>query len=683
MDHGPIFVAHGDITALTADALVISLRVERLGELSPAFEQRFGPLGFQDRYMRARQEHAATNAQKRTGRAFWVPLCDADQVTEWELGPEPHSDGRRPPPKPPFGIVPVQVFDLHEDEPPTKNSAAFKEVVWDTNHPAYRAAAGAVRTAAAALEELRPLLGQSPQHRFLIALPALRMGGGGDRHHPLPSACLQVQAVRAVLNDYPLIDVAFVAYTPDIYEVYVEARRRSDTPPKADLASMPEPWPKLATALRGGECVVFVGAGFSRDARVPDYDALIGALAEQLGETVTDRHVDSYLDWAQWHRDARGPAEQHALMRRFYEETEAQPTLAHYLLTGLPVSYFITTNYDSLLEQSLRAQRREPETVITQQEIARTGRRQGTYVVKFHGDPSQRRSIVLTRDDYDTFFDRPRGRAMAALLQGLLLNQTFFFVGYSLRDPNFRQIYNQIAGLLKDSKRPAFATTFEPISDHLCQQWAKKQLFLIPIADRGAGASHYLWQVLDELAAAATGGWRLFLSQDVEREAGVGPIRELRSNLIDDVGETIKKLHSSQRALTREQIGQTARVLSFLAQQGWRPRRVSLSKLWWRLAARLEDEARRQMREGGLGPTSAEALCEEIQGMLRMALVHAEGLVRITSLRAQIAHLASDAAGPCLFQQARVEWIERHNGETVSGRRHGDTDGPEALDFPN
>ena len=667
MDHGPIFVAHGDITALTADALVISLRVERLGELSPAFEQRFGPLGFQDRYTRARHEHAATNAQKRAGRAFWVPLCDPDEAMTWELGPEPRSDERRPPPKPPYGIVPVQVFDLQENTPPTVQAASPKEAVWDNNHPAYRAAAGAVRTAAEALEKLRPLLGQNAQHRFLIALPALRMGGGGDRHNPLPSARLQVQAVRAVLDDFPLIDVAFVAYTPDIYEVYVEARRSTDQPPKADLASMPEPWPKLATALRSGECVVFVGAGFSRDARVPDYDALIGALAEQLGEKVTDRHVDSYLDWAQWHRDARGATEQQALMRKFYQDTEAQPTLAHYLLTGLPVSYFITTNYDTLLEKSLHAQRREPETVITQKQIARTGRRQGTYVVKFHGDPSNRRSIVLTRDDYDTFFERPRGQAMAALLQGLLLNQTFFFVGYSLRDPNFRQIYNQIAGLLKDSKRPAFAITFEPITEHLRQQWAKKQLYLIPISDYGAGASHYLWQVLDELAAAATGGWRLFLSQDVEREASVGPIKELKSSLIDGVGETIKKLHASQRALSREQIGQTARVLSFLVQQGWRPRGVSLSKLWWRLAARLEDEARRQMREGGLEATNAESLCEEIQSMLRMALVHAEGLARIEALRSQMKGLTKDMTGACLFNEVRVEWIERRPNAEYSG----------------
>lgn len=305
--------------------------------------------------------------------------------------------------------------------------------------------------------------------------------------------------------------------------------------------------------------------------------------------------------------------------------------------------------------------------MITQKQIARTGRRQGTYVVKFHGDPSNRRSIVLTRDDYDTFFERPRGQAMAALLQGLLLNQTFFFVGYSLRDPNFRQIYNQIAGLLKDSKRPAFATTFEPITDHLRQQWAKKQLYLIPISDHGAGASHYLWRVLDEMAAAATGGWRLFLGQDVEREASVGPIKDLRSSLIDGVGETIKKLHHSQRALGREQIGQTARVLSFLAQQGWQPRGVSLSKLWWRLAARLEDEARRQMREGGLEATNAESLCEEIQSMLRMALVHAEGLARIEALRSQMKGLTKDMTGACLFNEVRVEWIERRPNAEYSG----------------
>src|SRR5207248_1179916 len=50
---------------------------------------------------------------------------------------------------------------------------------------------------------------------------------------------------------------------------------------------------------------------------------------------------------------------------------------------------------------------------------AQTGEREGTYVVKFHGDAETGKGIVLKRDDYEGFFAyRP---AMALLLEGLLL----------------------------------------------------------------------------------------------------------------------------------------------------------------------------------------------------------------------------------------------------------------------
>ena len=136
-----------------------------------------------------------------------------------------------------------------------------------------------------------------------------------------------------------------------------------------------------------------------------------------------------------------------------------RPTLAHYLLLSLPVRQVVTTNYDDLLERALEALKRYPVKVVRQEDVARTGRGDGVHVVKLHGDAAEPDEIVLCRDDYDEFFERRP--AMALLLEGLLLNRTFFFVGYGLRDPNFRQVYSRIARMLREARRPAFATSFE------------------------------------------------------------------------------------------------------------------------------------------------------------------------------------------------------------------------------
>src|SRR5205085_4469760 len=115
-----------------------------------------------------------------------------------------------------------------------------------------------------------------------------------------------------------------------------------------------------------------------------------------------------------------------------------------------------------------------------QKDVALTGHSDGVCVVKLHGDARQQRGIVLCRDDYDAFFrKRP---AMALLLEGLLLNQTFLFVGYGLKDPNFRQIYSRIADMLQGAKRAAFALTVEAGSEtspFLTQQWQRKGLHLL------------------------------------------------------------------------------------------------------------------------------------------------------------------------------------------------------------
>src|SRR5262249_53116494 len=155
--------------------------------------------------------------------------------------------------------------------------------------------------------------------------------------------------------------------------------------------------------------------------------------------------------------------------------------------------FVITTNYDHLLEQTLTALRRHPISIVRQEDVPRTGQREGIYVVKLHGDVGDAENLVLTRDAYDTFFHcRP---AMALLLEGLLLNETFFFVGYSLRDPNFRQIYARISGMLHDALRPAFATILYPdrgTGKYLKRQWGQKGLNLVLFEANATPPEHQL-----------------------------------------------------------------------------------------------------------------------------------------------------------------------------------------------
>jgi len=567
-----LFVAPGGITQVRADALAYSASsyLGQDGSLYSSFQAQVP--GFEAWFSHLRREQGDNN---KVGDSFWMPLS---------------------PTQPPHGVV-VAVS--------TGSGSGSDE------KPRLAVRAALTR----AVRELRAL-GRSD--RLLIALPAFRVGRGGDRQRRLLSARIQVEAALETLAGLDQVDAVFVTYTPTLYQIFLEARRYA-LGTAAAVPNTPERYPALEDALLARECVLFIGAGLSHGTGLPDWSELIARLAGDLG--VKSQGLD-YLDLAQWYRERFGSRRLAEVIQQTYGQPGALPTLAHYLLLSLPVRVIITTNYDELLEMTLTALKRYPVKVVQQRDVARIRAGQGTYVMKLHGDAASAEEIVLCRDDYDEFFERRP--AMALLLEGLLLNQTFFFVGYSLRDPNFRQIYSRIARMLRDAARPAFATSFETASEHggyLTQQWREKQLHLITIAGKTpAEQQHQFLRFLDGLAERVTLRTPgLFLAPDV---AASPPLARMRKLLVEDVGRELEQV--CQRRLAGPGVGADVRhlaeVLSFLTDRGWKPeprQGWDLCRLWEHLAVQAPDPAeQRRLLIQALGHTEALADVQRIRAKL-------------------------------------------------------------------
>jgi hypothetical protein len=534
---GHLFIALGDLTRLSAHAIAYSASnaLGRDGNLYSAFAANVP--GFAEWYDRQRPKHGQL---REVGDTFWMPLDQGGL---------------------PRGVVAV----VSTGGPQTSEDKA----------------ALAVRAALTTAErELRAVYGD--EEHLLIALPTFRMGKGGDRRQRLRSARAQMEAARAFLAQHDGVDVAFLAYTIPLYQIFLEARREardgsSFTPPR---------YAELEQALLARECVFFVGAGLSSGAGLPGWKSLVRRLGDDLGLPWSERH--DYLDLAQWYRERFGADKLAAILRELYA-TPAHPTLAHYLLMSLPVRHVITTNYDDLLERALIGLKRHPVKVLHQEDVARTGQND-VFVVKLHGDLVHPDEIVLTRDDYEEFYQRRP--AMALLLEGLLLNQTFFFVGYGLRDPNFRQIHGRIVRMLREARRPAFATTFEASGGsgpYLLEQWRNKQLNLIPIPGASlAEQTHAFLRFLDDLAdGVALQMPQLFLAPEVQVSPELARLRQL---FIEGIGAEIETI--AERDLSgetaRQDVPYLAEVLEFLTAHGWRPAPragLDLCRLWEHLAA--------------------------------------------------------------------------------------------------
>jgi hypothetical protein len=242
--------------------------------------------------------------------------------------------------------------------------------------------------------------------------------------------------------------------------------------------------------------------------------------------------------------------------------------------------------------------------VLSDPEVVHTGGADPLCVVKFHGDPRADggRGIVLARGQYEAF--RIQHPGLALLLAGSLLNQTFLFVGYSRVDPNFQEIFGEVAALYEGAGWQAFATSVDrpgPLT-------GPRQLEVLQMpADDDATRIRQLAIFLDWLADAALLGHDalpagerpgaaedlpagLFLTPDVPVE-GEGAAEDLRRGLLEGVAEVVGG--SCDRALSPKEARHLARVLRFLVEQGWRPTGARLPRLWERLAECVGDPVER------------------------------------------------------------------------------------------
>jgi hypothetical protein len=475
--------------------------------------------------------------------------------------------------------------------------------------------------------------------RPLIALPAFRHGRGGDRRRLFRSALVQVEAARDALAHHPDVDLAFVLYTEENYRVYLQARREVFGPPECPLQA-PEAvelvTSRLVPALQEHRGVVFIGAGLSQGAGLDAWHPLIERLAAGLNYTIPQQFdLDLSLQLAQWYAEEHGRDALTDLIRQLYGghgeslgHPEVRSTLAHYLLLALPLSLVVTTNYDSLLERTLRALRRDPQVIVESSHVVQLGRGDPLSVVKFHGDAESGRNIILTERDYDTFFQTHP--VLSLLLEGFLLHHTFLFAGYRLRDPNFRHIYGRVARMLAGADRHAFALDVATPNPYAVRSWREQRLHLLQLAgDNTAARIRQSWLFLDWLADRVVAGEGagvlagddasvaslppgLFLLENVTVS---GPLARLRDVLLDDVGWQVELL-AERGPCAPDEARTLAHVLECLTRLGWRPTRrgQEICNLWEWLALSVGQ------------PTEARRL-------LRRALRHTQNLQQVDRLR--------------------------------------------------
>jgi SIR2-like domain len=223
---------------------------------------------------------------------------------------------------------------------------------------------------------------------------------------------------------------------------------------RGPLNAFPKP---LLDELVDGRWLPVIGAGMSLNAilppgkKIPLWDDLGRSLASEMREYDYTGVLDAISAYCQQFSRAK-------LVERISElllVDSAKPGDPHRAFCSIKFSVVCTTNFDFLLEKQYDSNPRYCRPVMYEDQLSLPNREPGVLLLKLHGDVHHPDRLVATEEDYDGFLRR--FPLVATYLANLLITKTAVFVGYSLDDPDFRQVFQLISGRLGRLRRPAYA----------------------------------------------------------------------------------------------------------------------------------------------------------------------------------------------------------------------------------
>lgn len=207
----------------------------------------------------------------------------------------------------------------------------------------------------------------------------------------------------------------------------------------------------LKQLIKRQKVVIFIGAGVSRNSKVPTWGQLVRCFAKKLPyvscQTKHCQHphchedgscqyrfcTDEYIKIPQYYYDSYGKeAYQKVILDVFNQEYRSN--ILDDLIVSLNPCHLITTNYDHLLDHYHYQVIKDDGDLLTAAN--------DHYLIKMHGDIVDLDSLILKEDDYLQY---GQTHPLTELyIKSLLIDHSFLFVGYSLNDYNLKTFLSWI-----------------------------------------------------------------------------------------------------------------------------------------------------------------------------------------------------------------------------------------------
>jgi len=121
-------------------------------------------------------------------------------------------------------------------------------------------------------------------------------------------------------------------------------------------------------------------------------------------------------------------------------------------LGGIDYQKLITTNYDSLLEKSIFDI--ENEEIYIHNDDLFSSETKNKKLYKIHGSTDKPSSMIITKSDYDQFFEK--SKYIYSKLLTIFVESPIIFLGYSLSDRNIKDILTTLTATLSQKELKQF-----------------------------------------------------------------------------------------------------------------------------------------------------------------------------------------------------------------------------------
>jgi hypothetical protein len=227
---------------------------------------------------------------------------------------------------------------------------------------------------------------------------------------------------------------------------------------------------EIVDAVSSKQCIVFLGAAanapapadsdlnYEEDKAPPMAGTLSERLADRIGYLGKDRaSLQKVSLCAEFQSNKQWTASRANLVNFINSQIGAPrivPSPILHKLAALPFPFYITTNYDTLLEKSLyKAQTLDglekdpivrvydPKRDKPPEQVPLNPKERNPVVFKLHGDIHKPESIVVTEEDYLEFILKMtdnNAHPIPSQLRVQLGELPTLFIGYSLQDYNLR-----------------------------------------------------------------------------------------------------------------------------------------------------------------------------------------------------------------------------------------------------